>query len=84
MGIAGNTLIVFYSDNGGSEPTTDNYPLRGGKGTPYEGGSRVPLIFKWKGKIAENTVSSVPVTGVDFIRLLLHLPVERYLRNWMV
>ena len=66
MGIAGNTLIVFYSDNGGSEPTTDNYPLRGGKGTPYEGGSRVPLIFKWKGKIAENTVSSVPVTGVDF------------------
>lgn len=66
LGIADNTLIVFYSDNGGSEPTTDNYPLNGGKGTPYEGGSRVPLIVRWKGKIVENTVSSVPVTGVDF------------------
>lgn len=38
MGIEENTIIIFYSDNGGSEPVTDNYPLHGGKGMPYEGG----------------------------------------------
>lgn len=66
LGIAGNTIIIFYSDNGGSEPVTDNYPLNGGKGMPYEGGTRVPLIIKWPGKIEAGTRSSVPVTGVDF------------------
>lgn len=66
LGIAGNTVIIFYSDNGGSEPVTDNYPLNGGKGMPYEGGTRVPLIIKWPGKIEAATHSSVPVTGVDF------------------
>ena len=66
LGIAENTLIVLYSDNGGSEPTTNNFPLRGGKGTPYEGGIRVPLIMKWKGHIEENAQCSVPVCGIDF------------------
>lgn len=66
LGIAGNTIIIFYSDNGGSEPVTDNYPLNGGKGMPYEGGTRVPLIIKWPGKIEAGTRSSIPVTGVDF------------------
>lgn len=66
LGLADNTVIIFYSDNGGSEPVTDNYPLNGGKGTPYEGGTRVPLIMKWPGKIEAGTRTSVPVTGVDF------------------
>lgn len=66
LGIAENTIIVFYSDNGGSEPVTDNYPLREGKGSPYEGGTRVPLIIKWPGKINPGSKSDIPVTGVDF------------------
>ena len=66
LGLEDNTLFVFYSDNGGSEPVTDNYPLRGGKGMPYEGGIRVPLIMRWPGVIGEGVTSSVPVTGVDF------------------
>ena len=66
LGIADNTMIVFFSDNGGSEPVTNNYPLREGKGTPYEGGTRVPLIIKWPGKVNPGTTSSLPVTGVDF------------------
>lgn len=45
---------------------TDNYPLNGGKGMPYEGGSRVPLIIRWTGKIEGGIRSSVPITGVDF------------------
>ena len=66
LGIADRTIVIFYSDNGGSEPVTDNYPLNGGKGMPYEGGSRVPLIIRWTGKIEGGIRSSVPITGVDF------------------
>lgn len=66
LGIAGHTMIVFYSDNGGSEPITDNYPLNGGKGTPYEGGCRVPLIIKWPDRIKAGNRSSIPVSGIDF------------------
>lgn len=73
LGIASNTLVVFYSDNGGSEPVTDNHPLKGGKGMPYEGGSRVPLIFRWPGKIEAGSRTSVPVTGVDLYPTFVHL-----------
>lgn len=66
LGIAGNTLIVFFSDNGGLLPVTNNYQIRGGKGMPYEGGSRVPLIMRQPGIIPEGIVDSTPVTGVDF------------------
>lgn len=73
LGLSDNTLIIFYSDNGGSEPVTDNYPLNGGKGMPYEGGSRVPLILKWTGKIEPGSRTSVPVTGVDFYPTFVNL-----------
>ena len=66
LGIADKTIIIFYSDNGGSEPVTDNYPLREGKGSPYEGGTRVPLIVKWPGKIQAGVTCDVPISGIDF------------------
>ena len=54
-GIADDTIILFMSDNGGhclgqdkgGEPHTQNLPLREGKASVYEGGIRVPLIFRW-------------------------------------
>ncbi len=47
-GVAENTLIVFASDNGGTAPKPQPcQPLRGMKGTPYEGGIRTPLIIAW-------------------------------------
>ncbi len=48
-----NTLVFFFSDNGGpiNVVKCDNAPLRAGKGTMYEGGSRVPFVVSWPGKL---------------------------------
>jgi len=73
LGITDNTIVVFYSDNGGSEPVTDNFMIRGGKGTPYEGGIRVPLIVKWPGKVKAGSRTDFPITGVDFYPTLLSI-----------
>lgn len=73
LGFSDNTLVIFFSDNGGSEPVTDNFRLRGGKGMPYEGGVRVPFIMKYPGKLSAGTVVSTPVIGVDFYPTLVSL-----------
>lgn len=59
------TIILFYSDNGGYGPATDMDPLKGYKGTYYEGGIRVPFFVNWPGVVEAGTTSGVPVTGVD-------------------
>ncbi|MBN1410324.1 MAG: sulfatase-like hydrolase/transferase, partial [Spirochaetales bacterium] len=71
LGIADNTIIVFFSDNGGehgadNNGVTDNGPLREGKRHAYEGGIREPLIIKWPGVVQAGRVSDVPVSSVDF------------------
>ena len=78
LGIAGNTIIFFMSDNGGlnspewkNEPVTSNAPLRNGKGHLYEGGIREPLIIKWPGVTAPGSTSDVPVNSVDFFPTML-------------
>ena len=73
LGLSENTLIVFYSDNGGAAAATNNFRLRGAKGMPCEGGIRVPLIMKYPRKIKAGTVVSEPVTGVDFYPTLVAL-----------
>ena len=59
-----NTVIFFYSDNGGHGPVTDMAPLKGYKGTFYEGGIRVPFFVHWPERIKPGK-SDVPMTGVD-------------------
>ncbi|MEX2580860.1 MAG: sulfatase [Verrucomicrobiales bacterium] len=59
------TIIVFGSDNGGYGPATDMAPLKGYKGTYYEGGIRVPFFVNWPGVVEPGRTSDVPVTGVD-------------------
>jgi len=61
-----NTLVIFTSDNGGLLGPTSNIPLRAGKGYPYEGGIREPLIVRWPGVVEPGSTCSVPVCSVDF------------------
>ena len=65
-GVAGNTLVIFTSDNGGLLGPTNNAPLRAGKGHPYEGGIREPLIVRWPRAVKPGTTCHVPVTSVDY------------------
>ena len=61
------TVIFFTSDNGGLMGPTHNAPLRSGKGNPYEGGIRVPLIIRWPGVVQPGSTSAEPVTSVDYL-----------------
>ncbi|MGZ0656365.1 sulfatase [Coraliomargarita sp. W4R72] len=74
------TIIIFTSDNGGNmfdvvdgQYPTSNYPLRGGKGTNYEGGVRVPLSVTWPGAVAHGQSSDAVVTSPDFFPTILEL-----------
>ncbi|TWU01387.1 sulfatase [Neorhodopirellula pilleata] len=80
-----NTIVVFLSDNGGvdtvyhigSETLTinrqefDNAPLRAGKGSPYEGGIRVPCILRWPASVHAGQTISTPVHVTDWMPTLL-------------
>ncbi len=79
-GIAENTIIIFLSDNGGRvgafqewETVANNYPLRSGKGSLYEGGIRVPLIIKWPGNIRPGTVSEELVISHDLFPTIVDM-----------
>ncbi len=67
LDLASRTVIVFTSDNGGLGGTTSNAPLRGSKGSPLEGGIRVPLIVRWPGVVEPGSVCAVPVNSIDFL-----------------
>jgi arylsulfatase A-like enzyme len=78
MGIEDNTLVVFMSDNGGIDSKitpqsdgTDNSPFLGGKACLTEGGIRVPLIFRWKGRIEAGKWVDVPVDYTDLYPTLM-------------
>lgn len=66
-GLEENTLVFFYSDNGGPTPetTSRNDPLRGFKGQMFEGGIRVPFMVQWKGTLPAGKVYPEMVMGFD-------------------
>lgn len=79
-----NTLIVFHGDNGGTRDASmtgeskvktvpcDNGPLKAGKGTLYEGGTRVPALANWPGHIVAGEVKSL-IHVVDMLPTLAQL-----------
>lgn len=81
-GIADNTIIVFISDNGGNMynsikadggvAPTSNAPLRGGKGTMFDGGIRVPCIVVWPGVTTPGSQSDELIQTSDFYPTLLN------------
>lgn len=88
LGISDQTAIVFFSDNGGNmyngiretsqsgeefitEPTS-NRPLRGGKATIYEGGTRVPCIVVWPKLTVPGSKSNVMIQSTDFYPTILN------------
>lgn len=76
-GLADRTIVIFMSDNGGLSTaeghSTSNMPLRGGKGWPYEGGVREPMIIDVPGMTKPGSTSDVPVTSTDFYPTILQL-----------
>lgn len=72
-----NTLVFFFSDNGGpgnkdKTAFTDNSPLRGHKGAVYEGGVRVPFVVSWPGQLKPGTYDQ-PVISLDVFATALAL-----------
>ena len=93
-GLADQTIIIFFSDNGGFAypprrennrgvetqppgyadiPATSNLPLRSGKASIYEGGTRVPLIVIWPGHTQPGTVTDSLFSSVDFFPTILEM-----------
>ena len=80
-GVADDTIIIFMTDNGGNAENKSkggvrfmhNLPLRNGKGSVYEGGVRVPLMVKWKGKVAPATRVNTPVICEDLFPTILQM-----------
>ncbi|MCA9248149.1 MAG: sulfatase [Planctomycetales bacterium] len=66
LGLGENTLIFFFSDNG-PMPQSSAGPLRGRKGSIYEGGHRVPAIACWPGAIKPGQTSDVQAMGADLL-----------------
>ncbi len=74
------TMIVFYSDNGGNmydrvdgTTPTSNLPARNGKGSIWDGGTRVPMIVAWPGHVRPNSTSNALVSSIDFYPTLLDI-----------
>lgn len=65
MGLAGNTLVIFMSDNGGTR-SARNTPFSGQKGGLFEGGIRVPCIARWPGVLKPGSVSDAACITMDF------------------
>lgn len=87
LGLEENTFVVFTSDNGPWLNLPDRMlaegverwhagsrgPLNGGKATTYDGGTRVPAIFRWPGKIPAGVVTADPASTLDLFPTICHL-----------
>ncbi len=72
-----NTLVVFASDNGPwlsyGNHSGSAFPLREGKGTSWEGGTRVPCLMQWPGKIPANSACKTMAMTLDLLPTIAKL-----------
>jgi arylsulfatase A-like enzyme len=68
LGIDGNTMVVFTSDNGSRAQGEggSNGPLKAWKGTTWEGGQRVPCLVRWPGQVPAGRVRTTLASAIDF------------------
>lgn len=86
LGLADNTIVILSSDNG--PVVDDGYedrakellgdhsptgPWRGGKYSAFEGGSRIPMIVRWPGRVPAGKVSEALVSQIDWLASLASL-----------
>ena len=64
-GIESNTLVIFMTDNGHSMGQLYNAGMRGNKGTPYQGGTRVPSFWRWPGVLKAAVDVDKPAAHID-------------------
>jgi len=84
LDLSDNTLLVFFSDNGGHGTYTSQKPLRGGKGMFYEGGIRVPMFVYWPGIVKPGSICDEPVIGTDFYPTFLQLAGIKLSQNYVL
>ena len=75
QGLEENTMVFFLSDNGGPTPdnASNNKPLRGDKGSPWEGGWRVPFAVQWPRYLPKGVTYEKPVLSLDIFATIAAL-----------
>jgi arylsulfatase B len=85
-GVANNTIVLFFSDNGGAAYAmggADNVPLRGGKGDTFEGGIRVVSVMRWPARLEAGSTNTSVMSAMDVFPTLAaaaNVPIETQFR----
>ncbi|MDB4474612.1 sulfatase-like hydrolase/transferase [Opitutaceae bacterium] len=84
QGLSESTIVIFTNDNGGpgGKDSTSNFPLRGHKGSLYEGGVRVPWAMAWPGVIQPGSVVDTPVITMDILPTIFDAAEEPIPKEW--
>lgn len=64
-----DTMVIFLSDNGGPTEVTNsrNFPLRGAKGSIFEGGVRIPFLISWPARLPKGKDFAEPISSLDIL-----------------
>lgn len=81
LGLEENTVVLFTSDNGGTQQSSQE-PLRGSKGSYYEGGIREPMLLRWPGVTKPGSICETPVSNLDFYPTFLAIAKATPPRNY--
>jgi arylsulfatase A-like enzyme len=73
LGLENRTLVIFMTDNGHTHSELFNAGMRGKKGTPYEGGTRVPAFFRWPGTLQAGANVGALSGAIDLFPTLAEL-----------